>query len=158
MLSLFSSFYEVLILIRNFPTDGFDPSSIPNAWLHRIQQNRFLPKLWFHSLKIVQDHWQQYLEKAHLTGNIDSNLTGNERDNTLAGNAGSNILDGGPGQDTVVFPNQESEYSVTKNRDGSMTVTGDGTDTLIGIEIVRFDGDRIKATKFAAPVPFLSKW
>lgn len=87
-------------------------------------------------------HKSQYLLHATLTGNNNSNLTGNDQDNQLAGNAGDNILDGQAGDDTVVYARAESNYTVTNNDDGSVTVVGDGIDTLINIEQIQF-GDRL---------------
>ena len=99
-------------------------------------------------------HKSQYLLDAHLTGDNDSNLTGNDQDNTLAGNAGDNVIDGREGTDTVVFSKPRSAYQITKHDDGSITVVGEGTDKLIGIEELVFDGDRLEASKFVDPVPF----
>ena len=75
---------------------------------------------------------------ATLNGTNNSNLTGNDQDNRLSGNSGDNVLDGGMGNDTAVYPRAASEYTITQNEDGSQTVIGDGTDTLIGIERIEF--------------------
>ena len=98
-------------------------------------------------------HKSRYLLSARLTGQENSNLTGNALDNTLAGNAGDNIIDGGDGNDTVVFANPKSAYTVTKNEDGSTTVEGEGTDRLLNIEKIVFDGKRLESKTFVAPVP-----
>lgn len=98
-------------------------------------------------------HKSQYLLNARLTGERDSNLTGNNQDNQLAGNAGNNVIDGREGIDTVVFPRSESEYVVEKQVDGSVTVTGDGIDRLINIENLVFDGLEIESERFVDPVP-----
>ncbi len=97
-------------------------------------------------------HKSQYLLHARLTGTNNSNLTGNSQDNTLAGNAGNNTIDGRGGNDTVVFPKPESAYSVTRNTDGSMSVTSDGTDKLLNIEHLIFDGAKSDAARLAKPV------
>ncbi len=98
-------------------------------------------------------HKSQYLLHARLTGKLNSNLSGNAQDNRLSGNAGDNVLNGQGGNDTVVFPRKESVYKVEKQSDGSVKVTGDGTDTLINIENVVFDGQEIDEQRFVEPVP-----
>ena len=70
-------------------------------------------------------------------------------DQTLAGGAGDNEIDGGPGTDTVEYAGNSVDYTVTRNPDGTLTVTdnntGDGldegTDTLVSVERIRFLGD-----------------
>ncbi len=98
-------------------------------------------------------HKSQYLLKAHLTGSLNSNLTGNAQDNILAGNAGDNTIDGREGYDTVVFTGPESDYIINKNADGSTTVVGEGTDTLRSIEKMIFDGQQLDSQKYVDPVP-----
>jgi len=100
-------------------------------------------------------HKSRYLLHATLTGKENSNLTGNDQDNTLSGNDGNNIIDGGNGQDTVVFPESKSAYQITKNQDGSIKVIGNGTDTLINVENLVFDGSRLEAARYVAPVEHL---
>lgn len=57
----------------------------------------------------------------------------------LWGGAGDDTLDGGNGVDTAMYSGTLAEYVVTNNADGSTTVSGpDGTDTLVGIERLRF--------------------
>ena len=72
-------------------------------------------------------------------------------DQILAGAAGDNTHDGGPGTDTVEYAGNSADYTVTRNPDGTLTVTdnntGDGldegTDTLISVERIRFLGDGV---------------
>ena len=87
---------------------------------------------------IPYTHKSRYMLHATLNGTNNSNLTGNDQDNRLSGNSGDNVLDGGMGNDTAVYPRAASEYTITQNEDGSQTVIGDGTDTLIGIEQIEF--------------------
>ena len=103
--------------------------------------------------ELAYTHKSQYLLHVRLTGNNHANLTGNDQDNTLIGNKGNNRIDGMDGRDAVVFPDPESNYVVTKNSDGSITVEGDGTDTLINIEKVVFDGNHIESKKYIEPIP-----
>lgn len=90
-------------------------------------------------------HKSQYLLQATLTGSNNANLTGNDQDNKLGGNAGDNTLDGLAGVDTALYPRAQSEYTVTRNQDGTITVVGDGTDTLVHIEQIQFSDQVVKA-------------
>lgn len=88
-------------------------------------------------------HHSQYLLQARLTGTRDSNLSGNARDNVLTGNAGDNILDGAAGEDTAIFRGAYADYTVSRSGKSRImvvdrTVGRDGSDTLTGIEFVKF--------------------
>ena len=71
-------------------------------------------------------------------------LTGNSANNRLTGAAGNDALDGGTGTDIAAFSGSRSSYSVTRNNDGTMTVSdqrsgsADGTDALANIERLAF--------------------
>ena len=72
-------------------------------------------------------------------------------DDIIEASSGNDDIDGGPGTDTVQYAGNSSDYSVTCNPDGTLTVTdnnaGDGldegTDTLISVERIRFVGDGV---------------
>ncbi len=98
----------------------------------------------------------QHLRGVDLAGDRDANLVGNAFDNILKGNGGSNVLtggggddrlDGGAGRDTAVFGGAVSEYEIWA--DGDVTrvrdTAGDrdGTDTLRGIEVLRFTDEDV---------------
>jgi len=127
----------------------------------------FMGKHWLYLAEVVEDYdgtfsltrdkdltytWKsQHLRKAALTGKNNSNLTGNDSDNTLFGNSGDNqitpgggydVVDGGPGIDTVVFPGKRSDY-IVRPQDGRIIVEGihyarDGQNILINIERLKF--------------------
>ncbi len=88
------------------------------------------------------------IETLLLSGTANINGTGNGLGNTLTGNSGDNSLDGGLGNDTIaggdgldtaVFAGNRSAYAFSIVG-GKLTVVGlDGTDTLTGIEYLRFD-------------------
>ena len=63
-------------------------------------------------------------------------------DGTGAG-AGNDLMDGGSGFDTVRYGGKASEFQITKEADGSLTVVDRlgyyGIDTLVGIESLQFD-------------------
>lgn len=69
-------------------------------------------------------------------------LGGGNQNDLLNGGAGDDTLDGGAGQDTAVFDGPAGNYQFVFDENGLASVTdlvGDGgTDTLIGIERVRF--------------------
>jgi Ca2+-binding RTX toxin-like protein len=84
-----------------------------------------------------------------ITGNAGNNLLqGGAGDDTLDGGAGSDSIEGGAGRDVVTLSGPRAQTTLTHNTDGTWTATGpDGTDQLIGIELLRFsDGDRGLAT------------
>lgn len=88
-------------------------------------------------------HKSQYLLNAALTGENDSGLQGNDRDNVLHGNSGANTLAGADGEDTAVFQGPIAEYDLAKD-DGELVVTDsvserDGTDRLVSVEWLQFD-------------------
>ncbi len=63
-------------------------------------------------------------------------------DRVFAG-GGNDIIDGGSGSDTAVYRGAKAEYAITRNDDGSYTVSDkttnrDGTDTLTNIEKLQF--------------------
>ncbi len=67
------------------------------------------------------------------------------------GGAGNNTHNGGTDLDTVEYAGNSTDYTVTRNPDGTLTVvdtnTGDGldegTDTLVSVERLRFLGDGV---------------
>ena len=90
------------------------------------------------------------IEKA-FGGDGDDNFTGNAADNhisamrgddTVSGGAGDDTLDGGAGYDIAVYSGNLSSYALTLNPDDTLIVQdligSEGTDTLTGIELVRF--------------------
>ena len=87
---------------------------------------------------IPYTHKSQYYVDATLTGSINSNLLGNNADNTFRGNSGNNILDGGEGNDTAIFQGKKEEYEINENVVKDTVEGRDGTDTLISIESIQF--------------------
>ncbi|HEY8382952.1 MAG TPA: cadherin domain-containing protein [Microvirga sp.] len=80
-----------------------------------------------------------------------NSLIGGAGDDTLQGGGGNDTLDGGAGQDRAVFTGPASAYGITRNGDGSVTVTGaEGTDTLRDIRFLQF-ADGVTALANAAP-------
>ncbi len=84
-----------------------------------------------------------------------------EGNQTITGGVGDDTIDGGDGVDTAVFAGSVAGYHVTATMDGtdvSFTVddinpdanSDDGTDTLRGIEMLRFGADSIAVVKHDA--------
>ena len=84
-------------------------------------------------------------DDAITTGGGDDVLSGGSGDDVLSGGSGDDVLDGGSGSDIAVYAGSYSGYAVS-GLGGTVTVAdtapgtdGDaGTDTLVGIERVRF--------------------
>jgi hypothetical protein len=100
---------------------------------------------------LIYTNKSQYLKDVTLTGNNNSNLFGNDRDNHLTGNKGENaltgrkgddFLDGSEGVDMAVFAGNSVDYKIAKRGD-KVAVTDtvadrDGEDALINIEKLKF--------------------
>lgn len=74
----------------------------------------------------------------------DDRLYGRDDDDVLIGDAGDDILDGGAGHDRAYYTGPASEYILTGNSDGSITLEDtvanrDGVDILLDIEEIRFE-------------------
>ncbi|RYE42977.1 MAG: tandem-95 repeat protein, partial [Hyphomicrobiales bacterium] len=83
-------------------------------------------------------------------------LFGGDGSDVLAGGLGNDKLVGGTGIDTAVFTGKASAFTLTSSN-GSILVSGNGqgTDTLWGIEVYRFDdGEYIYDSTAKALVPF----
>ncbi len=87
-----------------------------------------------------------------LIGNGTANaLSGGEGNDTLTGGAGDDTLTGGAGDDVAVFAGDRAGYTITGTREAATVSGADGTDTLIGIETLRFD-DGLWALPEAPPL------
>lgn len=77
-----------------------------------------------------------------LIGNgLGNRLNGGDGDDTLQGNGGNDTIYGGGGFDTAVFSTVRSAATIGRDSNGLLTVaasTADGTDTLRGVEQIRF--------------------
>ncbi len=71
-------------------------------------------------------------------GTENDKLVGGSGQDTLTGGSGDDILDGGTGFDTAVYSGNRSDYEVTRNDDGTITITDirgtDGTDVVQNVE------------------------
>lgn len=96
-------------------------------------------------------------------GDPDGNITGTDQadlligtqeadqinglagDDTLDGQGGDDVLDGGPDSDTALFSGTQSGYTLAISPDGTILTDrraeGDGQDSLVSIEALKFAGD-----------------
>ena len=79
-------------------------------------------------------------------------LSGGLGDDTLAGGAGNDTIDGGAGADVAVFDVARSAATITHTGPGAWTVTTatGGTDTLTGIEQLKFIDSSLYTTSETA--------
>ncbi len=84
-----------------------------------------------------------------ITGNAsNNNFVGGLGNDTLSGGLGNDILNGGGGTNTLngdggfdraIYSVSSSQATITRNSNGTVTVSGSGfSDTLTGVEIVNF--------------------
>ena len=66
-------------------------------------------------------------------------LSGGAGDDTLVGSFGDDALDGGPGIDVARYSGDASDYTLTPGEPTATVAGPEGTDTLTGVELVRFD-------------------
>lgn len=74
-------------------------------------------------------------------GSADDTITGNSADNEITGGAGDDTIDGGAGDDTAIYSGAQTDYTITTNNDGTLTVTEDSSgdaDTLSNVEDLSF--------------------
>ena len=74
-------------------------------------------------------------------GSADDTITGNSADNEITGGAGDDTIDGGAGDDTAIYSGAQTDYTITTNNDGTLTVTEDSSgdaDTLSDVEDLSF--------------------
>jgi serralysin len=93
-----------------------------------------------------------------LWGNAGADkLYGLTGDDQLTGGAGNDLLDGGDGFDTAVFSGHSTDFKWSQNADKTWTIVDsrvwspDGTDTLAGIESLRFSNETLRIDD--APTP-----
>lgn len=87
-----------------------------------------------------------------MGGDGNDEIGGNAADNLIYGMRGNDLLNGGLGVDVAGFTGLHSSYFITAS-EGATTVVGlDGTDVLIGFEVLRFDdGDWVDPSAGLVP-------
>jgi Ca2+-binding RTX toxin-like protein len=134
---------------RTGSNDGTD--TLKNIQHLHFADGTFAPSL----IKTIADvnHWS--VEDTNNT------FVGGDGNDTLVGGQGNDTLDGGAGIDKAVFTGKESDYLITFNADGSVTVadqrfgwdvttTPDGTDTLKNIEQIQFADKTVNVSDLKA--------
>jgi hypothetical protein len=84
-----------------------------------------------------------------VTANNDGDtLFGGLGNDIFRGGVGNDIFDGGAGNDKAIYADISSNYTITHNPNGSVTVAGPGgTDTLTSIEKVVFNDQTISSSQ-----------
>jgi Ca2+-binding RTX toxin-like protein len=83
-----------------------------------------------------------------IGGGGNDEFIGDGRSNSFYGRNGNDAIDGGANTDTALYSGKRTEYSVTKNLNGTFTVSDllanrDGTDTLTNVERLQFSDAEI---------------
>ncbi len=76
-------------------------------------------------------------------------LTGNAAANTLTGGAGNDTLDGGAGTDAALSGSRRQDCAITRSASGHTVSGPEGTDTLTGIEQLRFTNQTLNLVRLA---------
>jgi len=77
----------------------------------------------------------------HLSGRAGADqLFGLDGNDTLDGGAGDDTMDGGVGVDRAIIHTNRAQATITRNADGSLTITSaDGTDKISNVEYLQFN-------------------
>lgn len=87
-------------------------------------------------------------------GDGHDDITGSQGDDVIRGGAGSDRIDGQGGADIALYDDTFSAYAVRVAADGAIVVAGgDGTDTVTGIETLRFADGAFVDGRFIPDVP-----
>jgi serralysin len=96
------------------------------------------------------------IERA-VAGNGGATIYGNAAGNVIAGGSGADVIfegagsdqiAGGGGSDTVVFSKTYADYLISGTV-GALTVTGDGSDSLSGIEVLQFSDASVNLSSYS---------
>jgi hypothetical protein len=99
--------------------------------------------------------------RAVIAGSGGSVIHANDVGNTITGGngadeiyegAGSDAIDGGNGSDTVVLGKSFASYQLSRDAAG-LSVLGDGSDRLTGIEFLRFSDQTVSVSDIAIANP-----
>ena len=98
----------------------------------------------------VQSETMQ-LEYNVLSGN--DTITGSTGNDILYGGIGNDIINGGGGNDMAVYMGNRSDYTISRNEDGSTSVIGNHTnDTLYNISSLGFADQTVAVNSLALPL------
>lgn len=124
-------------------TDTFDFSQTTRATVINLNQGAFSSTApGYNNVSIA---YNVTIERA-IAGSGGATIVGNDAGNVITGGAGDDVITlgkgsdtvtGGGGADTVVFGKTLSAYKFDASL-ASLTVSGDGSDVLSGVETLRF--------------------
>ena len=86
-------------------------------------------------------------------------ITGNIADNHFTGGRGNDVFDGDSGNDSAIYSGVSSDYSWSRNANGSWTITDlrtgspDGADTLSNLEFLQFSDSSVAIGSYTPPAP-----
>jgi len=89
---------------------------------------------------------------AFYGGAGNDHFTGNTGNDVFHGGAGNDQLFGGGGTDTAIFTGRTTDYTIVASGDGHRITGVDGTDTIQGIETLRFRDDTLSLSEYLAQV------
>ena len=96
----------------------------------------------------------------NVIGGADNDvMTGNIADNHFTGGGGNDVFDGGSGNDSAIYSGLTSDYSWSRNANGSWTITDlrtgslDGADTLWNLEFLQFSDSSVAIGSYTPPAP-----
>lgn len=81
-----------------------------------------------------------------ICNNAGDTITGGIGADVITAGAGSDRIDAGGGSDTVIFTSTLTHY-VLGYSGGQLTIVGDGTDILTGVEFLRFDDGTVNVAE-----------
>jgi Ca2+-binding RTX toxin-like protein len=88
-------------------------------------------------------------------GSGDDFIDGGTGNDSITGGAGDDFIDGGEGFDRVDYTGKATDYEVTRNADGSVTIkdlrpnSPDGTDRVVNVETFAFADSRLPTDTIA---------
>jgi hypothetical protein len=96
-----------------------------------------------------------WIEVNLLSGN--DTVTGSTGNDTLYGGIGNDVIVGGEGTDTAEYMGPRSDYTISRNTDGSISVVdngsiySDGADTLYNITYLQFSDQTDSVSRLLPP-------
>ncbi|TRZ56060.1 MAG: hypothetical protein D4S02_16520, partial [Rhodocyclaceae bacterium] len=85
-----------------------------------------------------------------VAGAGNDTVTAGAGNDNIKGGAGDDSIDGGEGTDTAAYAGKVTDFTVSRNAGGSLTVKdnagGEGTDTLTNVEALTFAGQSVNLT------------
>jgi hypothetical protein len=160
MEALYSQFWDGWARIGQGPFMHYTEMSSPSRWgswgllAHRGDRSPRADYLLAHQYRggswWGEEGGPQYLHGVTLKGSeAPDRLTGTAEEDYLLGAGGDDVfiatygndgINGGPGSDTYVLPGQPADYAINPEEAGYRVIGPLGSDFLVGVEVLEFDG------------------